>query len=291
MDKRWTTRRSCSAHLIGNGSDLSPCVWGLLPPVLTAAQTHPHPQPTLVREHACIHIYMRIRTYTQLGYPVRFTCWNQFTNRRYENEGTRIDYTIIDRSLLRHLDYQSTGGNIDPSSMLRCPCPSLDPLSERAALCAATSNGRFQPVSYQGEGIMEPSQDALDSQFGPPHTGMVYTPPSFSDHIGVSILFRDTMFPSLHNRTNVGGNCNSIETNAVGLVLNDKSSVATRKAQPHKKQKSLASYFQTQPRGERSVSGSASISARKLATHTSKASKLNRKRKAGTILSHFQSRK
>lgn len=106
---------------------------------------------------------------------------------------------------------------------LRCPSASLDPLSEEAALSAATANGAFKPVSFEGEGISEVAQRVLDTQFGCAHTGMVYTPPSFSDHIGVSLL----MDGLAHNSK---------------LELDDRDS-ATRKAQPHKMQKSLASFF------------------------------------------------
>ncbi len=33
----------------------------------------------------------------------RFTCWDQSTNRRYVNEGSRIDYVLIDASLMPYL--------------------------------------------------------------------------------------------------------------------------------------------------------------------------------------------
>lgn len=149
----------------------------------------------------------------------RFTCWHQFHNQRYTNNGARIDYTLLDRSLLPHLQQ----GEVDS---LRC-CDGTEEessLSESAALRAATANGRFQPASFEGGGIGDVSQEALDTQFGPPHTGMVYTPPSFSDHIGVSLLLDDTVLPH-HD-----------------LVL-DETDATTRKAQPHKLQKSIASFF------------------------------------------------
>lgn len=146
----------------------------------------------------------------------RFTCWHQFTNQRYSNKGARIDYTIIDRSLLPHLQK----GDVES---LRC-CGNVDePLGEAAALQAATAGGQFQPASYGGGGINEASQQALDTQFGKPHTGMVYTPPSFSDHIGVSLLLNDDLLQR-------------------DLVLSESNS-ATRKSQPHKLQKSIASFF------------------------------------------------
>ena len=98
-----------------------------------------------------------------------------------------------------------------------------DPNSESAALVAAVANGGFQPVSFEGGGIVEARKAVLDTQFGTPHTGMIYTPPSFSDHIAVSLLLEDSC-------------C------AKDLVLNQSDS-ATRKAQPHKAQKSIQSFF------------------------------------------------
>jgi hypothetical protein len=165
----------------------------------------------------------------------RFTCWHQFTNRRYYNEGSRIDYTLVDRSLL---------DRVRPGPVQGLRCCELPPaersavdqqrhhpqhceayhLTEEAALAAATANGRFQPVSFEGGGIQEASREALDSQFGAPHTGMVYTPPSFSDHIAVSLLLDgDGMF-----RTD--------------LKLDTNDSL-TKKSQPHKLQTSIASFF------------------------------------------------
>ncbi|KAL7566705.1 hypothetical protein ACA910_017762 [Epithemia clementina (nom. ined.)] len=150
----------------------------------------------------------------------RFTCWHQFTNRRYENEGHRIDYCLVDQSLKPRIQRGST---------LRC-CSKDDTdeefaLGETAALRAATANGMFEPASYGGEGIQQASQAALDTQFGEAHTGMIYTPPSFSDHIAVSVL---------------------LENEDGGLLSQDhvlSTDAATRKAQPHKAQMSIASFF------------------------------------------------
>lgn len=33
----------------------------------------------------------------------RFTCWHQFQQKRYVNEGIRIDYTLVDRELMEHV--------------------------------------------------------------------------------------------------------------------------------------------------------------------------------------------
>ena len=142
----------------------------------------------------------------------RFTCWNQNTNRRYENEGARIDYILVDKSLLPRVQ-KGEGG-------LRTP-GTHDALSEEAALCAATANGEYRPVSFEGGGIASVSRSVLDTQFGPPHTGIIYTPPSFSDHIGVSMVLESSQEEMMMPET-------------------DKE---TKRTQPHKAQRSIASFL------------------------------------------------
>jgi hypothetical protein len=195
----------------------------------------------------------------------RFTCWNQNKNCRYVNQGSRIDYTLIDRSLLPYVQ--------QGESTLRCGVSVADgkDLSEAAALSAATANGRFQPAAYEGGGLMEASPQALDSQFGPPHTGHIYTPPTFSDHIGVSVLLRDDILPTRN------------------LVINTNDS-ATRKAQPHLQQKSVTDFFR---RG--SEAGKVETVGTKRVPQfpsslkaNSKRGKANVKAPANSILNHFQ---
>lgn len=196
----------------------------------------------------------------------RFTCWHQFTNRRYVNDGSRIDFIIVDRDLLKHAQ---------PGTPLRT-CDSKisgkniidNPLSEESALRAATANGRFQPAAYEGGGIQEATQDALDTQFGPAHTGMIYTPPTFSDHIAISVLFEDSILP---RDLNLDGN-----------------NVATRKAQPHKLQKSIASFFGNVPKGER-TNGARRTSSSSVNSSSSSAKKLKTSKKppVNSILNHF----
>jgi exonuclease III len=147
----------------------------------------------------------------------RFTCWHQQKNRRYVNEGGRIDFTLVDSALLGHVD--TSCGN------LRCGTkPHDDPNGEEAALMACTANGMFQAPSFSGGGIAQVSKRALDSQFGPPHTGMIYTPPSYSDHIAISLLMKESF-------------------NTVVGQLSLQSNASTRKSQPHKKQKSMMSFL------------------------------------------------
>jgi len=188
----------------------------------------------------------------------RFTCWHQFTNQRYVNNGVRLDYTIIDKSLLQYAEK----GQVDS---LRCfgAASEDDPLGESAALKAVTANGSYEPVSFEGGGMKtEVPQAVLDSQFGAVHTGMLYTPPQFSDHIGVSLLLSDEV---------VSGHW--------PLVLQE-NGTSTRKAQPHKKQMSISSFFQ-QP-AKRSVKSQSTSSLTKKMKITS-----SKKPPPSSILHHF----
>ena len=167
----------------------------------------------------------------------RFTCWEQRTNSRFENLGIRIDYTIIDELMTKYID-------ITNKPILRCcnyPKKDNDFYSEEAALHAATASGQYQGASFEGGGIAEASQSALDSQFGDgiPHTGIIYTPPSYSDHVAISLLLNEDWDRDFVNRT---------------LVLDSKCS-KTKKAQPHKSQKSISSFFGQGSNGNSSSSG------------------------------------
>lgn len=185
----------------------------------------------------------------------RYTCWNQFTNKRYVNDGARIDFTLVDASLAPLV----RGGDV---SALRCGCisvtddaekiPRHNSNTEAAALCAATANGRFRPVSFEGGGIIEATQAALDSQFSAPHTGIIYTPPSFSDHTAISLLMDDEC-------------CRRSE----GELLFEEQDPTTRKAQPHKAQRSIASFF----------TAAASTSSEKAGATTSIVSAMAKERK------------
>lgn len=186
----------------------------------------------------------------------RYTCWNQNTNRRYANEGARIDYMWVDPQLV---------SRVQKGDGLRCGGgdEAVDPLSEQAALSAATANGRFQPASYGGEGIAASPKHVLDTQFvGQPHTGMIYTPPSFSDHIGVSLVLDGT------------------DSSSILDVSNDKE---TKRAQPHKAQRSIAAFLTAKrpPGQQQSVNNQKRV----------KLNGSNKKKKPNTILHHFGTNK
>lgn len=185
----------------------------------------------------------------------RFTCWSQQTNARYDNLGVRIDYTLVDKSLLPYV----CKGNV-PS--LRCYTQSCDSsidkesysLTEEAAFQAATANGAFQGASFLGGGIASASQSTLDTQFGAPHSGIVYTPPTYSDHVGVSLLLNETCSDNQKNKEENEPNCEEkndkvdtldLKINQLlekALSLNEKDP-KTKKAQPFKAQQSIKSFF------------------------------------------------
>jgi len=215
-------------------------------------------------------------------YISRFTCWCQQTNNRYDNIGVRIDYTLIDKALLPFVckgHVSSLRCGIDQNEPI-CPNenkqweenslteqrgtptipkeddanPILDfALSEEAALRAATANGAFQGASFLGGGIASASRKILDTQFGPPHSGIVYTPPSYSDHVGVSLLLTQEPTFNNDNESKNGNKKHSFQdenedtTRMMKLVqnefiLNDKDA-KTKKSQPFKAQKSIMNYF------------------------------------------------
>lgn len=172
-------------------------------------------------------------------YLNRFTCWHQFQNKRYINEGGRIDFTMVDKALMNHVEQPKDG------ETLRCgKKPHSNPLGEEAALMAATAGGLFEGGSYAGGGIAMATKKALDTQFGEAHNGMIYTPPSYSDHIAVSMVMKGSFKESMGQ-----------------LTLG--SDASTRKAQPHKKQRSISSFFGSKSASSVSSSSSATSGAKR----------------------------
>jgi hypothetical protein len=143
----------------------------------------------------------------------RFTCWDQYKNRRYVNEGARIDYILVDARLVSSLE-------CGPA----LPCGGTDADSPEAALWAATAGGLWAAAPFDGTGISDAPVRAYDVQFQPIHTGMVYTPPQYSDHIAVSMLI------NVPEKT---------------LTLDAKQS---RACQPHLRQKKLFTFLQSTSR-------------------------------------------
>ena len=178
---------------------------------------------------------------------------SQTTNRRYDNEGGRIDYVLADASLASLL--------VKDRGTLGCGDPKkLGALLERrgvnreefentfeAAAAAATFTGGFLPAPTTGGGMAEASKAALLSQFD--HTqneGIVYTPPQYSDHLAVHATFDVPagFFP-------VGDAARLVDGGGT---------------QPHRAQKTLFDAFKGKPSNPSSSSSSSSSSRNPFAT-------------------------
>ncbi|KAH8067706.1 double-stranded DNA 3'-5' exodeoxyribonuclease [Aureococcus anophagefferens] len=139
------------------------------------------------------------------GFPERFTCWHQYHNKRYENVGSRIDYVLVDRALFEAA--APVAGALDAG--LRSD---VDANTARAARGAAVLDGRWAPAGFdQGRTRVRNSQlqrllarpfstrfdggglrdgrasDYLHHSSHAPHTGIRYTPPTWSDHVAATL--------------------------------------------------------------------------------------------------------
>lgn len=146
----------------------------------------------------------------------RFTCWDQYRNRRHQNEGSRIDYVMVDRVFFQA--HASAGAGLASSGR-------LSPNSAAAALSAATYDGISQPAPFNG-GMPELEEDEYFAQFRAdkegPSSGIVYTPQQLSDHVAVSLLLRQV---------------------PVATTANSQQRSQTQRCQPHLKSKRITDFF------------------------------------------------
>lgn len=150
----------------------------------------------------------------------RFTCWDQYKNKRYENIGSRIDYVLVDRAFF--VQHAKKGSELQVSGKAAPDTPA-------AALAAATLGGLSTPSSFAGGGMQPLEADEYLAQFRPaPSTGIVYTPPQLSDHVGVSLLLCD--LPAV--------------THAAALAARG---AATQRSQPHRSAKRITDFFTKRP--------------------------------------------
>ncbi|KAK7194020.1 endonuclease/exonuclease protein-like protein [Novymonas esmeraldas] len=126
--------------------------------------------------------------------PCPYTCWDQSRNRRLENEGTRLDYILVDTALLPAVVCRAeTANNVLAASPVAVRQD--DFFSEvhgaefRDGVARAMANGAYPPAPFDGTGMPALSEQARElCCAGLPSTGLVVTPPQFSDHIGVGLL-------------------------------------------------------------------------------------------------------
>merc|ERR1719210_1306361 len=110
----------------------------------------------------------------------RFTCWDQYRNKRHENVGSRIDFILVDRPLFE--EHARRGAGLDARKV-------PDPDSAAAALAAARLDGLSQPSSFAGGGMPALEEDEYYAQFREvASTGIIYTPPQLSDHVATCLL-------------------------------------------------------------------------------------------------------
>jgi len=170
----------------------------------------------------------------------RFTCWEQRTNARYANRGLRIDFILVDQDLyeenVRKEDYELQGGD-----------ETAGPESAEAALRMATGNHQYKPASYGGGGLEDPPIEVLNLQFAvSPHNGIIYTPPKYSDHVGVSFVLNSIRCGCVSKED---GNANND-----GALFSEKS---TAKTQPHRSSSNnISQYFSSGAVGGGRAAGS-----------------------------------
>eukprot|EP00854_Cymbomonas_tetramitiformis_P003232 gene3232-4076_t len=172
-----------------------------------------------------------VDTFTEVhgGARERFTVWDQATNGRYENRGVRIDLILADPALARRVLRGAPLAAPPADAHLQPAAPDVgltgggaDVDSAASALWAATEGGLWRAAPFDGTGMAEAPAATYRRQFRAPHTGIVYTPPHFSDHVAVSLLL-DVECPR-------------------NLAL--RSDPATRAAQPHRHSRAILDFFQ-----------------------------------------------
>jgi len=118
---------------------------------------------------------------------------------------------------------------------------------EKHALDACTAYGRWRMAPFAGGGLPDGTQSDYDTQFCRPHTGIIYTPPQYSDHIGVSLLLRICDSSSRNDGGEQGNSSSSSSSSSLKSKppadTKTKFDKSTRKCQPHKKQLRLDSFF------------------------------------------------
>ena len=190
----------------------------------------------------------------------RFTCWNQYQNGRGENMGGRLDYIYVDALLYNHLSVP-VAGTLDCGlgDFKNKPWITSNQYGKKAAKEAGI--GGWQDAPTGGGGLPDGRpKDYVWHTAVPPHSGMIYTPPQWSDHIGVSLLLKDLQIPDEHF-----------------IVMTKKEKNATRKCQPHASIRSITSFFGKSTSGGSSSSSSSSSSAVKKVDPPKKKKKKNLK--------------
>ncbi|EGD79201.1 hypothetical protein PTSG_12954 [Salpingoeca rosetta] len=176
---------------------------------------------TLLEKRGCVDVFTSCYPNAQ----ARFTCHDQYKNRRYENKGSRIDYIVLDGDWKHRVV-------CSPADLITSPdCP--NPFCAMCALSAVTLNGRWKPAPFDGTGMVAGRQEDYEAHITRPRTGVVYTPPQYSDHLAIAVVLD---LPAL----------------APQRLSGDK---ATRGAQPHTAIKRISSFFSKRAKRQATADG------------------------------------
>ncbi|EDQ89205.1 uncharacterized protein MONBRDRAFT_37054 [Monosiga brevicollis MX1] len=143
----------------------------------------------------------------------RFTCWDQYKNRRYENRGSRIDYVLLDQDLAGLLV-----GSIAPPP---APPGSGEPNDRPSLVTTAAADCANAPQLVANGWCRNPHCERC---------AQAATTSQYRDHIGVSALLKVVVQTTL-----------------------EQQEARTRAAQPFKSQTRISSFFSKSGEGVASV--------------------------------------
>jgi len=208
------------------------------------------------RERACVEWFQKFLSSNEVSHrrwvdvfaevhPTaqdRFTCFSQSGNSRFYNGGTRIDHIIVDDAtfeshVIKSASSMLPGGLKDSDNMK----PELEATSPQAALNAVTCYGAWHGAPRigmaKGDGLTL-QKDAMqlnNTQFPKAaFTGLIYTPPAYSDHIASSCYFGAGFLAEVEDAFAKIGQESKLLAQASIKTL-----------QPWQGQKSLSSFFST----------------------------------------------
>ncbi|CAD2213123.1 DNA-(apurinic or apyrimidinic site) lyase [Angomonas deanei] len=171
--------------------------------------------------------------------PNPYTCWDQSRNCRSTNEGTRIDYILVDECLAARVKPRHSSEN---NCGLDLPTGETRPddfFSEMKGelyvhgLKRTTANGDYPPAAYDGSGMPDLRDVArLHCMRGLPSTGLVVTPPQLSDHIGVCVVMDVTLTPREGKVREDQPNCLYKPAASIMSFFQKSGSVRPRETQP-----------------------------------------------------------
>ncbi|CAE8688800.1 unnamed protein product [Polarella glacialis] len=122
----------------------------------------------------------------------RFTFWSQQANLRYSNCGSRLDYVLCEKDAAQELVATVTAELIGGTDHVGAESAEA---AQNAATNFASWHGAHtlqKDVMLDKAGGLSLQQDDMrlnNSQFRSPHTGILYTPPKYSDHVPVCACF------------------------------------------------------------------------------------------------------